>query len=39
MHIVMGKVDERLPVITKKLLESAFVAVANPTYPLCIFCI
>ncbi len=39
MHIVMGKVDERLPVITKKLLEGAFVAVANPTYALCIYCI
>ena len=36
MHIIMGKVDERLPVITKKLLESAFVAIADPTDLLCI---
>ena len=32
----MSEVDERLSVVTKKLLESAFVAIANPTYPLCI---
>lgn len=33
-HVVMSEVDERLSVVTKKLLESAFVAIANPTYPL-----
>ena len=32
----MSEVDERLSVVTKKLLESAFVPIANPTDPLCI---